>query len=294
MNTILIIDDEEKIWTLLSRILALQGFKVFQASDLKSALKKLERTEIDVIVCDVKLPDGSGTEFSKIFKEKHPATETILLTAYDNIPDGLHAIKNGAFDYITKGDDNNKIIPLIYKALEKVKLNKRVLHSEKQLGNRNSLERIIGKSKIIKSAIEDAEKVANIDATFLLTGETGTGKEVFEQAIHTVGSRSKQNFISINCSAFSKESLQNTLFGHKSGARKDSKVIFEQANNGTVFLDELGEKPLDLQAKFQVKRIAKIRNITEGKVKNLISENCAEENVIVFAPQKVNVLKLNV
>ena len=253
MNTILIIDDEEKIRGLLSRILSLEGFEVFQAADLKSALKKLERTEIDVIVCDVKLPDGSGVDFSKILKEKHPATETIMLTAYGNIPDGVQAIKNGAFDYITKGDDNNKIIPLIYKALEKVKLNKRVFHLEKQLGNRHSFESIIGKSKIIKSAIEDAEKVANTDATVLLTGETGTGKEIFAQAIHAASSRVKQNFIAINCSAFSKELLENELFGHKAGAFtgavKDSKGIFEEANNGTVFLDELGEMPLDLQAK---------------------------------------------
>lgn len=218
MNTILIIDDEEKIRGLLSRILSLEGFEVFQAVDLKSALKKLERTEIDVIICDVKLPDGSGVEFSKIFKEKHPATETIMLTAYGNIPDGVQAIKNGAFDYITKGDDNNKIIPLIYKALEKVKLNKRIFLLEKQLGNRHSFQSIIGKSKIIKSAIEDAKKVANTDATVLLTGETGTGKEVFAQAIHAASSRAKQNFVAINCSAFSKELLENELFGHKAGA----------------------------------------------------------------------------
>jgi two-component system NtrC family response regulator len=253
VNTILIIDDEEKIRGLLSRILSLEGFEVFQMGDLKSALKKLERTEIDVIVCDVKLPDGSGVEFSKILKEKHPATETIMLTAFGNIPDGVQAIKNGAFDYITKGDDNNKIIPLIYKALEKVKLNKRIVQLEKQLGNQHSFESIIGKSKILKESIEDAEKVANTDATVLLTGETGTGKEVFAKAIHAASSRAKQNFIAINCSAFSKELLENELFGHKAGAFtgavKDSKGIFEEANNGTVFLDELGEMPLDLQAK---------------------------------------------
>ena len=253
MNTILIIDDEEKIRTLLSRILSLEGFEVFQAGDLKSGLKRMERTEIDVIVCDVKLPDGSGVDFSKILKEKFPATETIMLTAYGNIPDGVQAMKNGSFDYITKGDDNNKIIPLIYKALEKVRLNRRVLHLETQLGNRHSFQSILGKSKILKSAIDSAQKVANTDATVLLTGETGTGKEVFAHAIHNASSRNKQNFVAINCSAFSKDLLENELFGHRAGAFtgavKDSKGIFEEANNGTVFLDELGEMPLDLQAK---------------------------------------------
>lgn len=253
MNTILIIDDEEKIRGLLSRILELEGFEVFQASDLKNALKKLERTEVEVIICDVKLPDGSGVDFSKILKEKFPATETIMLTAYGNIPDGVQAIKNGAFDYITKGDDNNKIIPLIYKALEKVKLNKRILHLESQLGKRHSFESILGKSKVIRSAVQQAEKVSATDATVLLTGETGTGKEVFAQAIHNASSRTRQNFIAVNCSAFSKDLLDNELFGHKAGAftgaLKESKGIFEEANNGTVFLDELGEMPLDLQAK---------------------------------------------
>ena len=253
MNTILIIDDEEKIRTLLSRIISLEGFEVSQASDLKNAKKRLEMSEFDVVISDVKLPDGSGVEFSRIIKEKHPATEVILLTAYGNIPDGVQAIKNGAFDYITKGDDNNKIIPLVYKAVEKVVLNKRVIQLEKQLGDKLSFDNIIGKSKTIQSAIESAKKVAVTDATVLLTGETGTGKEVFAQAIHNASNRTKHNFIAINCSAFSKELLENELFGHKAGAFtgavKDAKGIFEEANNGTVFLDEIGEMALDLQAK---------------------------------------------
>ncbi len=253
MNKILIIDDEEKIRTLLSRIVSLEGFEVFQASDLKNAKKRLEVSEIDVVISDVKLPDGSGVEFSKIIKDKFPSLEVILLTAYGNIPDGVQAIKNGAFDYITKGDDNNKIIPLVYKALEKVALNTRVLQLEKQLDNKQSFDNVIGKSKLIQSAIDSAKKVAVTDATVLLNGETGTGKEVFAQAIHNASKRNKQNFVAVNCSAFSKELLENELFGHRAGAftgaMKDSKGIFEEANNGTVFLDEIGEMPLDLQAK---------------------------------------------
>lgn len=253
MHKVLIIDDEEKLRVLLSKIISLEGFEVLQASDCKSALKKMEQPDIDVVICDVKLPDGNGVELSKILKEKNPLAEIILLTAYGNIPDSVQAIKNGAFDYITKGDDNNKIIPLLYKAVEKLTLAKRVLQLEKQLGNRYSFDKIIGQSKIIKAAIDAAKKVAATDATVLLTGETGTGKEVFAQAIHHDSSRSKQNFIAINCAAFSKELLENELFGHKAGAFtgaiKDTKGIFEEANKGTVFLDEIGEMPLDLQAK---------------------------------------------
>jgi len=253
VEKILIIDDEEKIRILLSKIISLEGFEVFQASDLSNGLKRLEFTEIDVLVCDVKLPDGSGVDFVKKIKEKFTSLEVILLTAYGNIPDGVQAIKNGAFDYITKGDDNNKIIPLVYKALEKVKLNKRLNQLEKQLGNKYSFETIIGHSKKLTEASQSGKKVSQTDATVLLTGETGTGKEVFANAIHNASTRSKHQFIAVNCSAFSKELLENELFGHKAGAFtgavKDSKGIFEEANRGTVFLDEIGEMPLDLQAK---------------------------------------------
>ncbi|MFY1046041.1 sigma-54-dependent transcriptional regulator [Chryseobacterium sp. GP-SGM7] len=253
MNTILIIDDEEKIRSLLSRIISLEGFEVFEASNLKTGLKRLEVSEIDIVICDVKLPDGNGVEFSKIIKDKFPVVETILLTAFGNIPDGVMAIKNGAFDYITKGDDNTKILPLVYKAAEKAALNKRVLQLEKQLENKHSFNSIIGKSEVLISSIDSAKKVAVTDATVLLTGETGTGKEVFAQAIHQASKRSNKNFIAVNCSAFGKDLLENELFGHKAGAFtgavKDSKGIFEEANLGTVFLDEIGEMPLDLQAK---------------------------------------------
>ncbi|MEO6820256.1 MAG: sigma 54-interacting transcriptional regulator, partial [Ginsengibacter sp.] len=230
MNKVLVIDDEEKIRTLLSKIISLEGFDVIQAADCKTGLRKLEQNDVDVVICDVKLPDGNGIDLSKQIKDKYPAIEIILLTAYGNIPDTVQAIKNGAFDYITKGDDNNRIIPLLYKATEKVALTKKVLLLEKQLNKKYSFDNIIGKSKILNEAITAAKRVSATDATVLLTGETGTGKEVFAQAIHNSGSRSKQNFIAINCSAFSKELLENELFGHKAGgftgAVKDSKGIF--------------------------------------------------------------------
>ena len=253
MRKILIIDDEEKLRTLLARIISLEGFEVLQASDFKSAWKKLEQTEIDIVLCDVKLPDGNGVEFSKKIKDQYPFIEIILLTAYGNIPDGVQAIKNGAFDYITKGDDNNKIIPLLYRAIEKISLTQRVHYLEKQLVDLHSFDKIIGKSKPILKAIELAKKVASTDTTVLLTGETGTGKELFAQAIHQESSRSKQNLVAINCSAFSKELLESEMFGHKAGsftgATKDKKGLFEEANNGTIFLDEIGEMAMDLQAK---------------------------------------------
>ncbi len=253
MRRILIIDDEEKLRNLLTRIISLEGFEVLQTGDCKTALKKLEQNDIDVVLCDVKLPDGNGVELAKKIKDKFQIPEIILLTAYSNIPDGVQAIKNGAFDYITKGDDNNKIIPLLYRAMEKVDLAKRVQQLEKQLGDKHSFDKIIGKSKTIQKAIDLAQKVAVTDTTVLLTGETGTGKEVFAQAIHQASPRSKQNFVAINCSAFSKELLESEMFGHKAGAftgaNKDQKGLFEEANSGTIFLDEIGEMSLELQTK---------------------------------------------
>jgi DNA-binding NtrC family response regulator len=253
MKTILVVDDEEKLRNLLTRIIGLEGFKVIQAGDCVSALKKLEQFDIDVVLCDVKLPDCNGVELTKTIKEKYPLTEVILLTAYGNIPDGVQAIKYGAFDYITKADDNNKIIPLLNRAVEKVELSKRVQLLEKQLGNKYSFENITGRSQSIRSAIDLAKKVANTDTTVLLAGETGTGKEVFAQAIHQASSRCKKVFLAINCSAISKDLLESIMFGHTAGsftgATKNQKGLFEEANNGTIFLDEIGEMALDLQAK---------------------------------------------
>ena len=253
MKTVLIIDDEEKLRNLFGRIIKSEGFEVFEAPDYKSGLNRLEHNSIDVVLCDVKLPDGNGVELSKKIKDKYPLVEIILLTAYGNIPDGVQAIKNGAFDYITKGDDNEKIIPLLYRAIEKIDLAKRIKQLEKQLGDKHSFDNIIGKSKNILQTIDLAKKVAETDTTVLLTGETGTGKEVFAQAIHQASSRAGKSFVALNCSAFSKDIIESELFGHKqgafTGAIKDKKGLLEEANGGTLFLDEIGEMPLELQAK---------------------------------------------
>jgi DNA-binding NtrC family response regulator len=253
MNKVLIIDDEERLRNLLSRIIKLEGFSVTEVGDLKAALKAIEKEEPDVILCDVKLPDGNGVDFISEVKKKHPLPEIILLTAYGNIPDGIQAMKNGAFDYITKGDDNDRVIPLIYKAMDKVGLQQKVLRLEEQVGKRYSFENIIGTSGAIKFAISMAKKVAATDATVLLLGETGTGKEVFAQAIHNASNRNNNSFVALNCSSFSKELLESELFGHKAGAFtgavKDKKGLIEEANGGTLFLDEIGEIPIDLQSK---------------------------------------------
>lgn len=249
MIQILVIDDEDLIRNLLARMIELEGYKVWKASDCQSALKLLKAQPFDVVLCDVFLPDGNGVDFIREIKKHRPEAEVILLTAHGNIPDGVQAIKNGAFDYITKGDDNRKIIPTISRAVDEV---------EKKKGKvaplvSYSFESIIGSSNGLKQAVALARKVADTDVPVLLTGETGTGKEVFSHAIHYASPRSQYPIMAINCSAFSKDLLESELFGYKAGAftgaMKDKPGLFEVANHGTVFLDEIGEMAFDLQAR---------------------------------------------
>lgn len=250
-GNILIIDDEIKLLKLLGMILSQENFNVKEASTARSAMTMLEQYEFDVVLSDVRLPDAFGVDLVKSIKTKYPHLEIILMTAFGNITDAVQAMKNGAYDYLVKGDDNDKIIPLVYKSLEKAKDNRSKIIQKSS--SSKGFETIIGNSHSIIQAKKLAEKVALTDATVLLTGETGTGKEVFANAIHEGSDRKKNNFVAINCSAFSKEILESELFGHKAGAFtgavKDKKGLVEEANGGTLFLDEIGEMPIELQAK---------------------------------------------
>ncbi len=253
MSKILIIDDEKQLRKLLARVIGLEGYEVHEAEDCAHGMRVLEQYDFDAVLCDVKLPDGNGVELVEKIKKAKPLTEVILLTAYGNIPDGVQAIKNGAFDYITKGDDNIKILPLLSRAVEKAKLQKRLTRYETQSSAEYSFDRIVGSSPAMLKAIELARKVAGSNTSVLLTGETGTGKEVFARSIHHASRRAKEAFVAINCSAFTKELLESELFGYKAGsftgAAKDKKGLFDEANHGTLFLDEIGEMPVELQAK---------------------------------------------
>lgn len=249
MIQILVIDDEDPIRNLQARMIELEGYKVWKASDCQSALKLLKAQPFDVVLCDVFLPDGNGVDFIREIKKHRPEAEVILLTAHGNIPDGVQAIKNGAFDYITKGDDNRKIIPTISRAVDEVEKKKGKVAPPVSY----SFDSIIGSSNGLKQAVALARKVADTDVPVLLTGETGTGKEVFSHAIHYASPRSQYPIMAINCSAFSKDLLESELFGYKAGAftgaMKDKPGLFEVANHGTVFLDEIGEMAFDLQAR---------------------------------------------
>ena len=286
INKVLIIDDEPQIRQLLARILGLEGYEVLQAGDCKAAVKQMEYSP-NVVLCDVFLPDGNGVDFIKTIKKISPESEIILLTAHGNIPDGVQAIKNGAFDYITKGDDNNKIIPLISRAMEKARTNGVKNRPEKETFQQYSFNSILGQSKPLLEAIALARKVASTNVPVLLTGETGTGKELFAHSIHQASKRSNQPFVALNCAALPENLLESELFGYEagafSGAAKGGKVgLFELAHRGTIFLDEIGEIPITLQAKL-------LRVLQEKEIRRIGSTSVHPIDVRVISATNINI-----
>jgi two-component system, NtrC family, response regulator len=253
-GTILIIDDEEKLRSALSRIIELEGYRVFQADNARKGLQLLDQQrDISLVITDVRLPDMNGIQLLEKIKEQFPACEVIVITAYGTIQDGVRAMKTGAFDYVTKGDGDDQILVTIERAIEKAGMQRRILELEKKLKTRYSFQQIIGKSTVIKESIGLAEKVAPVDSTVLIEGETGTGKELFAQSIHNASPRKNKPFIAVNCSAFPKDLLESEVFGYKkgafTGANIDKKGLFAEAHEGTLFLDEIGDMDVGLQAK---------------------------------------------
>lgn len=276
---ILIIDDEEQLRKLLARIISLEGFTVSEACTLKEANTVLTQQQIDVILCDVKLPDGNGVDFVKTVKNRFQVIEIILLTAFGDIADGVRSIKNGAFDYLLKGNENDRIIPLLYQAMDKVLLQKATSIKVNNEAVYN-FDVIIGEGTSIQHAKRLAQKASATDTTVLLLGETGTGKEIFANAIHHNSNRKKNSMVAINCSAFTRELLEGELFGHKAGAYtgaiKDKKGLVEIADNGTFFLDEIGDLHSDLQAKL-------LRILENGEFIKLGDTKTSKVNVRIIA-----------
>jgi len=269
-GTILIIDDEKKLRLLLARLLQLEDYEVSTAADARSGLSLLQRHPFDVILCDVRLPDGNGIYLIPRLRSIRPDSEIIMLTAFGTIPDGVKAIKQGATDYITKGEGEEQIIPVIARAMERVKIRSHLNHPE---GTYFTFDQIIAKSQPMKDAVSLARRVAPTDATVLLLGETGTGKEVFAQAIHSRSQRTHKRFVAVNCSALGRELLESELFGYRkgafTGAEHDKRGLFEEADGGTLFLDEIGEIPLDLQAKL-LRALENQKFIKQGDTKETI------------------------
>ncbi len=253
IKNILIIDDERDLRNLLARLLSLEGYAIDTAGTGSEGLSLFKIEEHPIVITDVRLPDVNGIELISEIKSINPKTEIIVLTAYGTIEDGVMAIKKGAFDYIAKGDEDNKILPVVKNAIEKASLHRRIENLEKRVSQKFSFDNIMGSSPSIIKAIDVSKRVAGTDTPVLLMGETGTGKEIFAQSIHYEGGRKTQPFIAVNCSAFSKELLESEMFGYAAGAftgaNKNKKGLFEEADKGTLFLDEIGELDVSLQAK---------------------------------------------
>lgn len=252
-GNILIIDDEAEIRNLLSKLLQLEGYSTYTAENINNGLKTLSEEEIQVLVLDVRLKEVNSIDYLPEIKNISPLTEIIMLTAYGKISDGVNSIKLGAFDYITKGDDDDKVIPTVEKALEKNRLSTQLYKLQKKISTEYNFDNIIGSSSNIKKAVSLAKKLTASDTTILLKGETGTGKEIFAQSIHYNSNRAKKQFVAINCSAIPNEILESELFGYKkgafTGADSNKKGLFEEAHEGTLFLDEISEMAFNLQAK---------------------------------------------
>ncbi len=251
---ILIIDDEQPIRKLLSQLIIFEGLNVVTANSGSEALQILELEEdIEVVISDVRLPDINGLELISKILIFNPFCEIIVLTAFGTIEDGVKAIKFGAFDYITKGDEESKIVPLVLRAVEKNKIAKRLFRLEEKNTIKYSFDNIIGSSSLIKEAVELAKIVSTSDTNVLLLGETGTGKDIFAQAIHYNSSRKNKPFVAVNCSSIAKDLLESEMFGYKAGAftgaNKNKKGLFEEADGGTLFLDEIAEMDVSLQSK---------------------------------------------
>lgn len=253
---VLIIDDEPRLRNLLKRIVTLEGYNAEVATTAKEGVKKFFDSPPHLLLTDVVLPDGNGIDILRKCKQEFPETEVIVLTAYGKIEDGVKAMKLGAYDYLSKGDETDKIVPLLHDAAAKGYEQWEAIRAANE-GSGQSDEapfaKIIGESKKLNKITKLAKKVAKTNATVLLLGETGTGKEVFAKAIHEASKRYGKPFFAINCAALNTQLLESELFGHVKGAFTDAKQdkdgIFTAADGGTVFLDEMGEMDLELQSK---------------------------------------------
>jgi two-component system NtrC family response regulator len=253
MTKLLLIDDETNLRSLLAQVLRLEGFDVLAVANATDGLTLLETEDVAVVITDVKLPDANGIDLVQQIKARYPDVEIVVITAYGTVSDGVKAMKLGAFDYITKGDEDDEMVMTIEKAAEKAALRRQIKALQQRVDAKASFTKLIGKSKEFSDAVELAKKVSATETTVLLLGETGTGKELFAEAIHTASKRRERPFVAINCSAIPKDLQEAELFGYRkgafTGAIADKKGFFEAAHTGTIFLDELGDMNLETQAK---------------------------------------------
>lgn len=285
MAQILIIDDERSIRNVLKDILTNEGFKVEEAADGEEGLKKFSTTSFDLVLCDIKMPKLDGLEFLDAVMQANSEVPVIMISGHGNIETAVDAVKKGAFDYIAKPPDLNRLLITIRNALDKNNLVKETKVLKRKV---SKVQEIIGNSEAIKKIKETIEKVGATDARVLVTGENGTGKELVARWLHEKSNRSDGPIVEVNCAAIPAELIESELFGHEKGsftsAIKQRIGKFEQANGGTLFLDEIGDMSLSAQAKV-------LRALQESKITRVGGDKEISVDVRVIAATNKDLLK---
>ncbi len=290
IERILVADDEESIRWVLSKSLIKKGFQVDLAEDGNQALSRFSSNHYDLAVLDIKMPGLQGLELLKQVQEEYPETLVIIMTAESTMDNAVAAMKNGAYDYLTKPFDLDALDAIILKAQKAAEVTEQIGHLKEELQEQYSFGRsIIGNSQPMQEVYKTLGRVAPSDVTVLVTGESGTGKELIARAIHYNSPRLGKPFIAINCAAIPRDLLESELFGHERGAftgateRKAGK--FEQANGGTLLLDEIGDMPLELQAKL-------LRVLQEKEITRTGGSQTLKIDVRIVAATNQNIAKL--
>jgi DNA-binding NtrC family response regulator len=280
MAEILIVDDEPAARTTLGILLRKRGHRVAQAEGAKAATKILAEMAFDLVVTDLRMPDGDGLEVLRAARGHCPEASVILLTAYAGWESAKEAMRLGAFDYFEKGKEPDELLHRVDKALEEKGLRRENENLRRQVRERYSLPGIIAHSKEMQHVLELVMRVAPTDATVLIQGESGTGKEVIAKAIHHASPQANGPFVAVNCGALPEPLLESEIFGHVkgafTGATAHKKGLFEEAHGGTFFLDEIGDMPMSLQVKF-------LRVLQEGEVRRVGANQAATVDVRVLA-----------
>lgn len=285
MSTILIIDDEKAIRKTLNEILTFEGYKVTEASDGEEGLKLFSASLYDVVLCDIKMPKMDGIEFLVKATELNPDVPVIMISGHGTIETAVDAVKKGAFDYISKPPDLNRMLITIRNAMDKNMLSKETRVLKRKVSR---IQEMIGESDGIARIKDTIEKVAPTDARVLVTGENGVGKEMVARWIHEKSNRNAGPMIEVNCAAIPGELIESELFGHEKGsftsAIKQRIGKFEQASGGTLFLDEVGDMSLSAQAKV-------LRALQEGKITRVGGDKEISVDVRVVAATNKDLLK---
>ncbi|BCB96108.1 acetoacetate metabolism regulatory protein AtoC [Dissulfurispira thermophila] len=252
MQTILIVEDKKSMADMLSRTFESQGFVVKTAYNVKEGVSFLS-SDLSAVVTDLKLPDGDGIEIVKTIKENYPFIPVILMTAYGSIETAVRAVKEGAYDFITKPFDPDHLLLIVKRAIDEKGMERENIILKKEFSKFLKMPEIIGVSRHWNEIMEGVKKIARLKTTVLILGESGTGKELIAKAIHYLSPRAKEPFVAVNCAAIPKDLIENEIFGHEKGAftgAGETKIgRFELANRGTIFLDEIGDMEMPLQSK---------------------------------------------